>query len=302
MVGIMTLAAETTDVVDVAEVASESVQETVQAVSSGVSVLAGLGETFVSYLPTIIGAALVYILALIVSKLIIKAVSKVMIKGKMEETLQGFVKSLLKVVLNAFVAVIVLSVLGVPMTSIITVIGACGLAVGLALQDSLTNIAGGFLVLYAKPFVKGDYIASNGVEGVVEGISILSTKIITLDNKVIYIPNGSVAGSTLTNYTAEGKRRVDLEFNISNSEDFYKASEIIIATAKANDKVIDTDMPTARVFGLTEKSVTIISKSWCKTEDYWDVYHDLLEQVKTALDKNGIKGPRGAMNIYNVKD
>ncbi len=279
-------------------------QEVMAAVESGdvdVSMLSSLRDAFVAYLPTIILAIVIFAVGMLVTRIVTGVTDKAMGRSRIEPTAQSFIKSLIKIVLTVFAAIIALSALGVPMTSIITTIGAAGLAVGLALQDSLSNLAGGVIILYSKPFVKGDYISTNGVEGTVEEITILNTKLITIDNKVIFIPNGSVSGATLVNYSTAEKRRVDLNFEISGDSDFRRASEIITSVSRNHPKVLENEEISARVSALSENSITITSKVWCKQGDYWDVTYDLLEQIKSALVKEGIKAP-GTRLLVEEKD
>ena len=187
------------------------------------------------------------------------------------------------------------------MTSIITTIGAAGVAVALALQNSLSNVAGGFLILMNKPFVNGDFISTNGNEGTVEDISILSTKLLTVDNKVIYIPNSMISGNTLVNYSREEKRRVDLVFSIAYEEDFKEAVKIISGVIAEHKLILSDDAPFVRVSALSASSVDITVRVWTKTPDYWTVYFDLIEQVKSAFDQNGIEIPYSKLDV-NLKE
>lgn len=283
---------------------AEEAEQVIEAVASGnvsADVFADFGRALLGYLPTVIAAVIIYFIGRFVTGMIIKIVDKSMQRTRIEETAQGFLMSLIKIVLTAFVIVIALSTLGIPMTSIITAIGAAGVAIGLALQNSLSNVAGGFIILFSKPFSKGDYIVSNGIEGVVDEISILSTKLITGDNKVIYIPNGMVSSSTVTNYSHEGKRRVDIVFNVSYEQDHKKAIKIIKDTALAHELVIHDSEPFARITSLSESSVDISLRVWTKTENYWAVYFDLLENVKTALDENNIEIPYRKLDVNIIK-
>lgn len=275
-------------------------EEVMSAVASGdvdKSMLTNLWNAFLNFLPTIIVAAVIYVVGMIAVKIIMSIINKAMGRSRIEPTAQGFIKSLVKIILSAFTIIIALSALGVPMTSIITAIGAAGLAVGLALQNSLSNLAGGFLILYSKPFRKGDYISTNGVEGTVDDITILSTKLITSDNKVIYIPNGSVSGNTLVNYSSSEKRRVDLVFSISYESDFRKAEEVIRSVVQVHPKIIKDDEPTVRVSTLGKSSIDIVTRVWCRQPDYWNVYYDLIENVKTAFDSEGIEIPYDKLDV-----
>lgn len=289
------------------EIISEA-GEVIEAVASGnvdKTLLADFGKSLLAYLPTVIAAIVIYIIGKIVAKCVIKLIDKGMGRTRIDKTAQSFLRSLLNIVFSAFVIVISLSVLGIPMTSIITVIGAAGVAIGLALQNSLSNIAGGFIILFTKPFGKGDYIISNGIEGVVDEITILSTRLVTLDNKVVYIPNGMVSSAPLTNFSREDKRRVDLVFGISYDQDFREAVKIISDVMRKHELVLQggSEEPFVRVSALGESSVDITARAWTKTADYWTVYFDIIEQVKTEFDKNGIEIPYRKLdvNIRNEK-
>lgn len=279
-------------------------ENVMEAVSNGTvdsSVLKSFYDALVSYLPTVVTAIIIYIAGKIIAKILLHIIDKAMGRSRMDETAQGFLRSLISIIFTAFVIVITLSTLGIPMTSIVTTIGAAGVAVALALQNSLSNVAGGFLILLNKPFVKGDFINTNGNEGTVEDISILSTKLLTLDNKVIYIPNSMISGNTLVNYSREEKRRVDLKFSISYEEDFREAIKIISGVIAEHELILTEDDPFVRVSDLSASSVDITVRVWTKTPDYWTVYFDLIEQVKTAFDKNGIEIPYSKLDV-NLKN
>ena len=205
------------------------------------TVLTDFADALVGYLPTVVFAIVLYLVGKIAVKIIMKLTDKAMGRSRIDETAQGFLKSLMSITLTAFVIVIALSALGIPMTSIVTVIGTAGVAIGLALQNSLSNVAGGFIILFTKPFSKGDYIVTNGIEGVVEDIKILSTGLKTPDNKVIFIPNGMVSGGTITNYSREEKRRVDLTFGISYESDLKQAVNVIRDVINSHELVLKSE-------------------------------------------------------------
>lgn len=276
---------------------AEAVMEAVASGNVDSSVLADFGKAVLAYLPTVLIAVVIFIVGKIIAKVILKIADKAMGRTHIDATAQGFLNSLLNIILSAFVIVIALSTLGIPMTSIITAIGAAGVAIGLALQNSLSNVAGGFIILFTKPFCKGDYVSTNGVEGTVEDIKILSTKIVTVDNKVVYIPNGMVSAGTLTNFSREEKRRVDLVFSVSYEQDFKEAAKIACDIMNAHELVIKDEEPFARVAALSASSVDISVRAWTKTENYWTVYFDLIEQIKAAYDKSGIEIPYSKIDV-----
>lgn len=261
------------------------------------TMLQSFGDALVGFLPTVIFAVILYIVGKIAVKIAVKLIDKAMGRTRIEETARGFLMSLLNITLSAFVIVIVLSSLGIPMTSIVTVIGTAGVAIGLALQNSLSNVAGGFIILFTKPFSKGDYITASGIEGIVEEIKILSTALKTNDNKVIFIPNGMVAGGTITNFSREEKRRVDLTFGISYESDFKAAIDTVKEVIGAHELILKEEDCFVRVSGLADSAVIITVRVWTKTADYWTVHFDLIEQVKTAFDEKGIEIPYSKVDV-----
>ncbi len=285
------------------EIVNEA-EAVIDAVASGnvsSSLLSDFGRLLLGYLPTVIAAVIIYIVGMIVKKIILKIIDKAMGHSRIDDVAKGFLNSLLGIVLSAFVIVIALSSLGIPMTSIITVIGAASVAIGLALQNSLSNVAGGFIILFTKPFGKGDYIITNGIEGVVDNISILSTKLVTLDNKVIFVPNGMVSSNPITNFSKEAKRRVDLEFNISYDADFNAAIKLILKIINSHELVLKEDEVFARLSSLSESSVVITVRVWTKTENYWNVYFDLIEKIKSGLTENGFEIPYSKLDV-NIRN
>lgn len=267
-----------------------------------VSFFTKLWSNFLEYLPTLIVAVVVYIIGCIINKIIMKLLSKGLERSKIDATVHGFLKSLVKVVLICITIIIVLTILRVPMTSIITVVGSAGIAIGLALQSSLSNIAGGVIVLIAKNFRVGDYISINGTEGTVKEISIFSTNIITIDNKSIFVPNGIVSNSTIINFTREKTRRVDHIMSISYNNDTKKAISVINEVINNNSKILSVPEPFVRICAFSSSSVDISVRVWVNSADYWDVYFDLLEQIKEAFDENGIVIPYNQLDIHMIKD
>lgn len=261
-----------------------------------------LFEKLVSFLPTIFLAVLIFIIGTLLNKIVLKILTRGLKKSKLDKTVHGFLRSMVRVVLYAFTLIITLSILQIPMSSIIAVIGAAGLAVGLALQDSLSNIAGGFILLFAKPFKVGDYIEVNGISGVVDDITILSTKITTADNKVIFIQNGTVSSATIVNYTQEERRRVDFSFGISYDNDFRKAITIIQNVVDKHNLILKEPEPTIRLNELAQSSMNIITRVWVNSNDYWTVYYDIIEQVKLEFDMNNIIVPYNQLDVHVVSD
>lgn len=259
-----------------------------------------LWSSFVDYLPTLLIAIVVYIIGCIINKIIMRILSKGLERSRIDKTVHGFLKSLVKVALLCIILIIVLSLLGIPMTSIIAVVGSAGIAIGLALQNSLSNIAGGVIVLMGKNFRVGDYISINGTEGTVREITIFSTNIISIDNKSIYIPNGTVSNATIINYTMEKTRRIDHVMSISYSNDTKKAISVIFDVIKDNTKILANPEPFVRITAFSASSIDIVVRVWVNSSDYWDVYFDLLEDIKDAFDKNGIVIPYNQLDVHII--
>jgi small conductance mechanosensitive channel len=222
---------------------------------------------------------------------VLKLVSRGLKKSNIDQTATGFIKGIIKVILTVLVYITCLSLIGVPMTSIIAFIGACGLAIGLALQGSLSNLAGGFILLFEKPFKAGDFIETAGKCGNVETIGILYTRIVTADNKQIYVPNGTVTNSSITNFSKKENRRVDLEYTIPYEIDYILAQKAVLSAIKKIDKILQEESITIRVGKHDDSWRTLYVRGWAKNADYWDVYFDLQEGVIDAFNETGIEFP-----------
>ena len=245
----------------------------------------------IEYGPKIIGAILIYIIGSWIIKKLMKVLKKVMSKGKYDESLQRFLVNLVSWVLKIFLIITVISTLGVETTSLAAVIAAAGLAIGLALQGSLGNFAGGVLIMIFKPYKIGDLIEAQGVLGVVKDIQIFTTKLTTPENKLAIVPNGALANGNIINYTEEGKIRVDTIVGVGYDEDIKKTKEVLLEVLTSNDKVLKDPAPSVNVMELADSSVNFAVRPFCKPEDYWDVYFATYEGAKLALDKAGIEIP-----------
>ena len=239
----------------------------------------------------ILTAAAVLIIGLFVIKLIIKGLNKALDRSKMDISLKGFLINLATWALKILVFITALGQLGVKTTSFVAILGAAGLAVGLALQGSLANFAGGALILLFKPFKVGDLIEGQDAIGVVKEIQIFVTKIITPDNKEVIIPNGALSNGSITNYSTTGSLRVDLTVGISYSDDIEKAKNVILETLLSDEKVLKTPAPVVAVGELADSSVNILVRPYATVDNYWDVYFKSLQNVKVALDQAGVEIP-----------
>jgi small conductance mechanosensitive channel len=251
-----------------------------------------------AYLPTLAGGLITLIAGFWIAGILTNRISNLMKKREVDDSLKTFLTSCLSVIFKIVVILSALGIMGIQTTSFIAILGSAGLAVGLALQGSLSNFAGGVLIILFKPFKVGDVIDAQGVVGSVDKISIFVTRLKTPDNKVIFVPNGPLANGNITNITTEDTRRVDFTFGIGYDDDIKKAKDIIFDTIKADSRVLNTPEPFIAVSELADSSVNFVVRVWSKTSDYWGVYFDGLENVKIALDKNNISIPYPQTDIH----
>ncbi|MDO5558641.1 MAG: mechanosensitive ion channel family protein [Oscillospiraceae bacterium] len=267
-----------------------------------VSIFTKLTDMLAAKAPALIFALIILIIGLIFTKITLKIFNKVIGKANIEKTTHSFLKSFVRIVLLTIVFIMFLTLLGVPMTSIVAVVGAAGLALSLALQQSLSNVAGGLLIIFSKPFKAGDFIETHNVSGTVESISILYTKISTIDNKISYVPNGIVANETITNYTGMERRRLDIEFSVDYNDDFRVAKRIIEEVIADSRLALQNPAPVVRMSSHAESAIILLAKVWVNTDDYWDLKYDLLEQVKLEFDRNNISIPFNHLDVHIEKE
>ncbi len=243
-------------------------------------------------------AILVLIVGAIVIRLILKGMKKSRWFGKIDASVQSFLFSLIKIVFWAILIVAVIGILGIPMASIVAVLASAGVAIGLALQGALGNFAGGVMILIFRPFRVGDYIAAAGAEGTVTEISVFYTNLLTVDNKRITIPNGSLMSANVTNFSHEPRRRVDLDFYTAFGTNAEQVNEILLSCAKANKRVVDTpEAPFARQSGCKDNAMQFTLRAWCQTADYWDLHYELIAAVNKAFDEAGISAPATKLDL-----
>jgi small conductance mechanosensitive channel len=223
---------------------------------------------------------------------------------EMDSALVHFVRSLVYWALLAFVLIAALGQLGIQTASFVAIIGAAGLAIGLALQGSLSNFASGVLLLVFKPFKSGDFVEVANTAGSIEKIQIFTTELVTPDNKQIIIPNSAITSGTITNYSAKDTRRVDLTIGISYDDDIDKARELIFDEIAKDDRIMKDPEPVVLVMTLADSSVNFAVRSWAATSDYWPVYTSLTESIKKRFDKDGISipYPQTDVHIHQVKE
>jgi len=239
----------------------------------------------------ILGAIIIWIVGSWIIKKLVNGTRTLMIKRGYDESLQKFLINLLGWLFKILLVLTILSQLGVETTSFAAILAAAGLAVGLALQGSLSNFAGGVLIMIFRPIKIGDLIEAQGEIGVVKEIEIFTTKIIGLSNKEIIIPNGSLSNGTIVNYTSEGTRRVDLVFGVGYDSDIKKTKEVLLNVLTSHPLVIQDPEPTVNVSELADSSINFAVRPWCNADDYWTVYFDVTENTKGALDAAGIEIP-----------
>ena len=255
-------------------------------------------ELSVTYAPKLALA----IFTLVIGLYLIKGVSKVIVvsmgKSKVDRTLIPFVSNLIAWGLKALLFISVASMVGVATTSFIAVLGAAGLAIGLALQGSLGNFAGGVLILLFKPYGIDDLIEAQGHVGVVKEVQIFNTILLSPDNKRVIIPNGAISNGAIINYSAEDKRRVDLVIGIAYESDVPKAKEVLMQVLRNNQWALSDPAPLVAVSELADSSVNLVVRPWCKPSDYWDIYFSVTEQAKAALESNGITIPFPQTDVH----
>jgi small conductance mechanosensitive channel len=249
----------------------------------------------------IIFAVLIFIVGKFLVNLVTNLVKKLMIKAKVDNILVNFIGSIIKSVLLLFVIIASLDQLGVNTTSLIALIGAAGLAIGLALQGSLQNLASGVMLIVFRPFKDGDFVEAGGTMGVVEQIGIFTTMMRTGDNKEVIVPNGKIFGDIITNYSKRDTRRVDMVFGIGYGDDIRKAKDIIAGIIAADERILKEPAPLIAVGELADSSVNFNVRPWVKSSDYWGVYFDLNEKIKMEFDENGISIPFPQMDVYLQK-
>lgn len=259
---------------------------------------------FTTYGLQVIGALAIFIIGRWAAKLAKSALVKSLKKAKVDDILVSFVSNLAYALILAFVIIAVLGNLGVETTSIAAIFAAAGLAIGLALQGSLSNFAAGIMLVIFRPFKTGDFIEAAGTAGVVNEINIFTTTLKTGDNKTIIIPNSSVTGGNITNYSAEKTRRVDMVFGIGYGDDIKKAKTVLEKILKEEKRILKDPAPTVAVSELAESSVNFVVRPWVKTADYWGVFWDVTEKVKLAFDKEGISipFPQRDLHVHNVAE
>ena len=255
-------------------------------------------EVVMPIIKSIFLAIIVLIVGSTIIKFLIKVLEKQIQRSKLDNSLKPFIMSLISAVLKILLALSVISILGVDITSFVAILAAAGFAVGLAFQGSLSNFAGGILLLTLRPFKIGDFIEGAGYSGTVKGIQILYTELVTPDNKSVYIPNGDLSNAGIVNYSKNSTRRVDLTFGVGYEADNNHVIKTLKDIVDNHPSVLDEPEPFIRLTGHGDSAVEYTVRIWVKSEDYWGVYFDILEQAKIRFDEENISIPYPQMDIH----
>ncbi len=261
----------------------------------------GLGEKAGGYVETLIGAALIIVIGLLIIKFLLGITRRTLKKTALDESVHIFIVNVAKIILYILLIVVLLGYINVPTAPLVTVLGAGGAAIALALKDSLGNIAGGIIILVNQMFKKGDVVEVAGKEGIVQSIDLFVTTLKTYDNKVVTVPNGMITTSVIVNYSKEEIRRVDCAFGISYDSDIMKAKDVLLAVTEVCPEILNEPMPVIGVKEQQDSAVILDLKVWCKTNDYYSVKYFLEEQVKMAFDEANITIPYPRMDVRVMK-
>jgi small conductance mechanosensitive channel len=262
------------------------------------SIIQKVLELLTIYGLKILAALVVFVVGRWVAKLIKNLTEKVMQKKDVDPTLISFIGDLTYFILLTFVIIAALNQIGIQTTSFIAILGAAGLAIGLALQGSLANFAAGFLMIIFRPFKVGDYIEGAGVAGTVENVQVFTTQLLTPDNKTIIIPNAKLTGDNITNYSTKGTRRVELVVGISYQDDIDKAKQIIFDLLAADERILKDPVPVVAVKELADSSVNVVVRPWVNISDYWNVFFDTIENIKKGFDKANVSIPFPQRDVH----
>lgn len=249
----------------------------------------------------IVEALIIVIIGLKLSGWLSKKIGSAKVFDKLDTNLRSFLQSGVRIGLYVLLVIIVCGIVGIDTASLITVLASCGVAVGLAMQGALSNVAGGLMILILHPFHVGDYVDVAGVSGTVDGIGVFSTTINTVDNKTVTVPNGSITGATITNYSTNGNRRVDLSFTAAYNVPVDTVKQVMLEVANAHAKVLKDPAPFVRLGEQGNPGLNYTLRVWVKNADYWDVYFDMLENMTVAFQNKGITIPRPQMDVHMDK-
>ena len=280
------------------EAISERVGDSVDVVENSLQWVESNQGLLIEYAMNIAAAILTLVIGLYVARLISAAFRNVLSKRDLDSTIVNFVAHMIRYIIIAFVVIAALSRIGVQTTSFIALLGAAGLAVGLALQGSLSNFASGVLIIVLRPFKSGEYIEAAGTAGSVDSVQIFATTLTTPDNKIVVVPNSAILGGNIVNYSRMPERRIDLTVGVSYAADLAKTKAVLEKVLQANSGVLKEPVPQVAVAELADSSVNLVVRPWVKSEDYWTVRFELMEALKNGLDEAGIEIPFPQMDVH----
>ena len=299
MNNILTAFAQTAEVKDVKEVVEET--QRFFTMNDMRTILDKFIEWCASTVGTIVWALIVWIIGKKILKALLKVLGKALDRSRLDEGVTKFMLSLSRFAGNVVLVIMIIDILGFDTTSFIAVLGSAGIALGMSLQGSLANVAGGILILLFKPFAVGDYIVAGGYEGNVTTIDLLYTKLITIDNKMVTIPNGTLSNSSIVNVASQPQRRLDIQIGIGYSSDLKLAKRLLLDAMNKQAGVLTDKGIMVAVKSLDDSCVTLETRCWVMTSDYWNVRFALLEGYKETFDDNGIEIPFNQMDVHIVQ-
>ncbi|MDO4228459.1 MAG: mechanosensitive ion channel [Capnocytophaga sp.] len=263
--------------------------------------LKGWVTDLINFIPTLVGAIFIFFIGRYIIRLVIKLLKKVMLRREVDASLQSFLIQLLRWTLHIALSLIIIQIIGIPATQFFAILASAGVAIGLALQGSLSNFAGGIMILIFKPFRVGDYIEAKGQQGTVKNIGLFATTLNKFNNEEVIIPNGPLFNDNIINYSREGKRRIKIIVGIGYNSDLQKAKEVLLNIARYDERVFTDPAPVVFVEELADSSVNISLRFWCDNSNYWNCYFGAIEQIKLQFDKEGIEipFPQRVLNIKN---
>lgn len=246
----------------------------------------------------VVEALAALVIGIILIRIVLSLLRKILLKRTLDNTIANFVLTVVRFALWLLLFFIVASIINVPLTPLITALGSIALAVGLALKDSLTNLANGVLLIGQKPFSEGQYVSIDGVEGTVKSIGLLSTELISPDNKKIIVPNSKITSACITNFSAKPTRRIDWEFTASYDSDVEQVKSVILDVLVRHEKTLSDPSPMVRLTRQDDSAIVFLARAWVNNADYWDVTWDINEQVFDELKKAGIEIPYPQMDVH----
>ena len=249
----------------------------------------------------IISAIIIFLIGRLLISIVNKLVAKLLARRHVDAGVQTFIKSFVNIMLTILLIVAIISKLGVDTTSFAALLASAGVAIGMALSGNLQNFAGGLIILLLRPFKVGDFIECQGVSGTVKEIQIFHTILTSPDNKVIYVPNGSLSSGTVINYSREATRRVDWTFTVEYGEDYEKVENVINKLIAADERILNTPAPFVNLIALADSSVNVVVRVWVKSENYWDVFFQMNKSVYATFNKEGINFPFPQLTVHQAK-